>query len=98
MVARPIVAANSPPIQVSTTAEFVRVEGGRFRMGSDDHYPEEAPVHTVAVDGFSIRSTTVTNREYAAFIDDTGYVTVAERPLEARADPRALRLPLVDIP
>ncbi|MDX2382049.1 MAG: formylglycine-generating enzyme family protein [Acidimicrobiia bacterium] len=74
---------------MSTTAEFVRVEGGRFRMGSDDHYPEEAPVHTVAVDGFSIRSTTVTNREYAAFIDDTGYVTVAERPLDPADYPGA---------
>jgi formylglycine-generating enzyme len=28
------------------------VPGGTFRMGSDRHYPEEAPVHSVTVDGF----------------------------------------------
>ena len=70
-------------------AEFVWVPGGTFRMGSDAHYPEEAPVHSVTVDGFWIRPTTVTNREYAEFVDATGYVTVAERPLDPRDYPGA---------
>ena len=48
-------------------------------MGSDDHYPEEAPTHRVRVDAFSIDPTTVTNAEFAAFVAETGYVTVAER-------------------
>ena len=30
------------------------IPGGTFRMGSDRHYPEEAPVHGVTVDGFWI--------------------------------------------
>ncbi len=59
--------------------ELVWIEGGSFRMGSEDHYPEEAPVHTVAVDGFWIRPTQVTNRQFAEFVDATGYETVAER-------------------
>jgi sulfatase modifying factor 1 len=34
-------------------------------MGSDTHYPEEAPTHHVSVDGFWIDRITVTNRDFA---------------------------------
>ena len=34
--------------------DMVAVRGGTFRMGSDRHYPEEAPAHRVTVDGFWI--------------------------------------------
>ena len=44
------------------TEGMVFVPGGTFRMGSDRHYPEEAPVHRVTVDGFWIDETPVTNR------------------------------------
>ena len=63
--------------------------GGTFRMGSDDHYPEEAPVHTVTVDGFAMRETTVTNTDFAEFVEATGYITVAERPLDPADYPGA---------
>ena len=68
---------------------LVWIPGGSFAMGSASHYPEEAPVHTVAVDGFWIRSTTVTNAQFAEFVDATGYVTVAERPLDPKDFPGA---------
>jgi len=55
------------------------IHGSRFLMGSDCHYPEEAPAHEVAVDPFWIDATPVTNRQFAQFTDATGYVTVAER-------------------
>jgi len=58
-------------------------------MGSDRHYAEEAPVHTVTVDGFWIDCTTVTNAEFARFVDKTGYVTVAERPVDPALFPGA---------
>ena len=57
---------------------MVRIPGGTFRMGSDRHYPEEAPVHHVTVDGFWIDRSPVTNREFRKFVNATNYVTFAE--------------------
>ena len=75
---------------------MVWIEGGTFRMGSDRHYPEEAPVHRVTVDGFWIDQTPVTNRQFKEFVRATGHVTFAEsraRPerLSRRAAAHALR-------
>jgi formylglycine-generating enzyme len=64
----------------SRTDDMVRIPGGTFRMGSDDHYSEEAPVHRVTVDGFWIDRTPVTNRQFKAFVKATGHVTLAEIP------------------
>lgn len=70
------------------------IPGGTFLMGSDHHYRDERPAHKVTVNGFWIDETTVTNAEYAAFVAATGYVTVAERPLDPAdypgADPKML--------
>lgn len=55
------------------------VPGGTFLMGSDHHYPEEAPAHPVAVDGFWIDTFAVTNALFSTFVEATGYVTVAEQ-------------------
>jgi formylglycine-generating enzyme len=68
---------------------MVRIPAGTFRMGSDAHYPEEAPPHDVSVDGFWIDRGPVTNRQFAQFVRDTGYVTVAERPLDPADFPGA---------
>ncbi len=59
--------------------DMVRVEGGRFLMGSEDFYPEERPVHEVAVDGCFIDRHPVTNAQFRRFVKATGYVTVAEQ-------------------
>jgi len=53
--------------------------GGRFRMGSEDFYAEEGPVRDAEVGPFSIDAHEVTNRQFKAFVDATGYITVAER-------------------
>ena len=55
------------------------VPEGTFEMGSDDHYPEEAPVGPVAVSGFWMDETAVTNAEFDRFVADTGHVTTAEK-------------------
>jgi sulfatase modifying factor 1 len=61
---------------------MVWVSGGTFLMGSNDFYPEERPVHRVAVDGFWIDEHPVTNAEFRRFVKATGYSTIAERPLD----------------
>src|SRR5580700_11837147 len=72
------------------TPEMIFIGGGTFRMGSDRHYPEEAPVHSVSVAGFWIDRTPVTNREFRKFVNDTGYVTFAEIKPDADDYPGAL--------
>ena len=62
---------------------MVRIAGGRFRMGSAEFYPDEQPVHEREVGSFLIDRYQVTNADFAAFVEATGYVTVAERPLDA---------------
>jgi formylglycine-generating enzyme required for sulfatase activity len=58
-------------------------------MGSDRHYSEESPAHPVAVDGFWLETHQVTTAQFAAFADATGYLTVAERPLDPADFPGA---------
>ena len=64
------------------TNELVWIPPQTAVLGSEQHYAEEGPTRRVAVDGFSIQTHQVTNAEFAEFIAATGYLTVAERPLE----------------
>jgi sulfatase modifying factor 1 len=68
-------------MMVAVDEGMVWIAGGEFTMGSDVHYREEAPAHRVALDGFWIDRMPVTNDEFAGFVNESGYVTVAERPL-----------------
>lgn len=84
----------SPPAPVSPRAQRVRegmawVPDGDFLMGSEAFYPEERPVHPVAVAGFLIDERPVTVRQFRRFVKETGYVTLAERPLDPDAYPGA---------
>ena len=78
------------------------IPAGPFRMGSEDFYPEERPVHQVAVDGFWMDEHAVTAAEFRRFVRETGYVTVAERPLDPERVPgrrsRAARAGLAGLP
>jgi formylglycine-generating enzyme required for sulfatase activity len=79
---------HSPAAQPGAAPEgMVWIPGGQFLMGDDGPFagPEERPVHTVAVDGFFMDVHTVTNAEFRAFVQATGYVTVAERAPDAAA-------------
>lgn len=68
---------------------MVWIPGGTFTMGSDLHYPEEAPTHKVTVDGFWMDQFTVTNHDFQKFVEETHYVTIAERPLDPNDYPSA---------
>jgi len=75
-------AATAPP-------DMVWVPGGTYLMGSDRHYPEEAPSHQVSVDGFWMDRTPVTNEMFRRFVQETGYVTFAEMAPNAEDYPGA---------
>src|ERR1700704_3826167 len=75
--------------------ELVELRGGSFRMGSTQFYPEEAPVHTVTVGAFAVERHPVTNAQYAEFVADTGYVTVAEQAPDPTLYPGAAAEDLV---
>ena len=68
---------------------MVWVPGGTFVMGSDHHYPEEAPAHEVVVEGFWIDRGPVTNAQWADFVETTGHVTFVERAPDAADYPGA---------
>jgi formylglycine-generating enzyme required for sulfatase activity len=70
--------------------DMIWIPGGTFSMGSNEHYPEEAPAHPVTVSGFWIDRTQVTNAAFRRFVKATGYVTVAERVPDAALYPGAL--------
>jgi formylglycine-generating enzyme len=55
------------------------IPGGTFRMGSNEFYPEESPIHEVTVGGFWMDRFTVTNADFKRFVDATNYVTFAQR-------------------
>lgn len=64
-------------------AGMVLVPGGKFLMGSDAEYAygNEKPAHRVEVAPFYLDAKPVTNADFAKFVEATGYVTVAERPV-----------------
>jgi formylglycine-generating enzyme required for sulfatase activity len=61
---------------------MVWIPGGEFTMGTDSDlgWPDEKPAHRVRVDGFWMDETEVTNAQFSAFVEATGYVTTAEKP------------------
>jgi formylglycine-generating enzyme required for sulfatase activity len=77
------------PVSRPRDHKMVWIPGGTFRMGSEEFYPEERPVHVVAVDGFWIDRFAVTNDDFAQFVAETGYRTVAERALNPADFPGA---------
>jgi formylglycine-generating enzyme len=70
--------ANRPP------PGMVWVPGGEFTMGTDADvgWADEKPAHRVRVDGFWMDETDVTNAQFRAFVEATGHVTTAEKPID----------------
>ena len=84
-VASHTLVANAAENSVQTDTvetKVVWISGGTFAMGTDDPaFPDSQPLHQVIVDGFWMDEHEVTNAEFSKFVEATGYVTVAERPL-----------------
>lgn len=62
-----------------TPEAMVFIEGGKFRMGTDDGMPFESPVHEVTVNSFWIDKHEVTVAEFEKFVKETNYVTEGEK-------------------
>src|ERR1051325_1261243 len=73
-----------PDVSVITSAKkhqgMVWIKAGDFQMGADNKqaYEDEYPKHKVAVHGFWMDATEVTNAQFAQFVKATGYITTAE--------------------
>ena len=80
--------AIAEPLPVDTNS-MVWIPGTTFTMGSNAYYRDEGPAHKVRVDGFWIDEHEVTNAQFARFVKQTKYVTVAERPVSAAEFPMA---------
>src|SRR4051812_16336333 len=63
---------------------MVWIDGGEFTMGTDADigWADEKPAHRVKVNGFFVDEAEVTNAQFRAFVEATGYVTTAEKPVE----------------
>ena len=81
--------ACSPP-----PSQRVHIKGGVFTMGSDAVYAEEGPPRETRVSEFWIDPHEVTNAQFAAFVKATGYVTIADKPV----DPAQFGVPVSQIP
>lgn len=67
-----------------STEGMVLIPAGTLSMGGDNRQadPNEFPKHPVQIDSFWMDATEVTNRQFQAFVEATGYITVAERPID----------------
>jgi formylglycine-generating enzyme required for sulfatase activity len=85
---RPTIENSDPPPGPAPEG-MVWIPGGEFSMGNmdptgcvcggTDAMPDARPIHAVYVDGFWMDQTEVTNRQFAGFVEATGYQTIAER-------------------
>ncbi len=90
---------NGTPAPGEAPPGMVWIPGGVFWMGTEDPtsmvcggpdaMPDARPVHLVAVDGFWMDRTEVTNEQFAEFVKATGYETIAERTPRAEDYPGA---------
>ncbi len=86
----PTVVNQDGPVEIAPQG-MVWVPGGEFSMGASDPgnlgplpmdtVADTQPIHRVYVDGFWMDEAEVTNAQFAAFVEETEYITVAERPL-----------------
>jgi formylglycine-generating enzyme required for sulfatase activity len=86
---RPLEKEGGTSLDREPAESKVWIPGGEFLMGSNRHYPEEAPVRKVTVAGFWMDRHTVTNDEFRHFVEATGHVTLAERPADPKDYPGA---------
>ncbi|MCX2679120.1 formylglycine-generating enzyme family protein [Galbibacter sp. EGI 63066] len=80
------VDSRKQPADIKIPNGMVWIPGGHFtqgaRNGDQMALDHEKPAHPVHINGFFMDKTEVTNKQFTKFVEATGYITVAERPIE----------------
>ena len=86
--------AGEPPVIVGSRPPgpdpngMIWIPAGEFSMGTQEPmFTDTRPIHRVALNGFWMDETEVTNEQFSAFVRATRYVTVAERKPRAEDYP-----------
>ena len=89
--------SSTPPTQAPDGMAWI--PGGEFSLGCIDPrsiphggtnpMADARPIHRVTVKGFWMDTTEVTNKQFAVFVEETSYVTIAEIPPRAEDFPGA---------
>lgn len=79
----PAVEPTVIPTKELAEVPMIAIPAGEFIMGDDAGNGDETPVHKVSVAAFEIDKFEVTNEQFQAFVDKTGYVTTAEKAGES---------------
>lgn len=74
-------------VALACPPEMVEIQGGNFTIGAQDQLPEEKSAQNVTIKSFCIDTHEVTNAQFAQFVKETGYITIAERPLSVEQFP-----------
>ncbi|MDB5423944.1 MAG: hypothetical protein JWQ29_1360 [Phenylobacterium sp.] len=82
---RPCLPDRAAPVHAPATAGMLLVQAGQYSQGASPQRPEEGPPRRTTVGAFWIDATEVTNDDFGRFVQATGYVTLAERPLDPKA-------------
>jgi sulfatase modifying factor 1 len=70
-----------PPPDYPAPDDMVWIPGSKFVMGTNDGPEDERPAHEVRVSGFWMDKDELSNAQFSMFVEATGYVTSAEKPL-----------------
>lgn len=78
-VSAPDEASPNCGLALDLVGTFITLPAGAFIKGEAPVYAEEAPTLRLQIEAFQLQAHEVTNAQFAAFIDATGYMTDAER-------------------
>jgi len=76
-----LISCGNNPKKQDIVSNMILIPGGEFMMGSTDSlsYPDEYPQHKVSISSFLMDKHEVTNKQFNDFVNNTGYVTTAEK-------------------
>jgi eukaryotic-like serine/threonine-protein kinase len=88
------VNGTTPPDVPAFKADMASIPGGTFEMGRNEGRENERPAHSVTVQPFRMDKTEVTNGEYFAFVNETGYRPVPAHWVNDRPVPGTEKMPV----